>query len=498
MPLTDSQWADEVADIFARLAAGTITEAEAASELGAATADWPTRSLSNAGLAEQLSRFKARVNGLILTDGPPANDLGGVNAIAIDLGARVLYGPKVVSTEWPDGVPFAEGPPGQSIELGVSATHIQWRVEGEDDWIDLYPLADLAGADGQEVSLRTSGGYVQWRLGAGGWANLVALSALTGDDGREIELGASETHIQWRYVRASDWTDLISLSAITPDAIPGPAAWIPVYANVADGARRVQQVADWFGGDGVKPATGQYLGPSGFVATAAEATDIRGAGGSGSGDMLAANNLSDLTDKASARMTLSVYSKAETDAALSGKATPAQITAAIDALLDSAPGALDTLNELAAALGDDPNFAATVTSALAARLQAATTAQVRTGTATDVGVTPAALAAAEGWVDLGNVSGTVTLDCKAGNKFRMVATGAITFADPTNKYDGWSGLISVRQDATGSRVMAMNAAIRKSGSVPVLSTAANAEDQFTAAVQGATAYFYPLLKDFKP
>lgn len=38
-------------------------------------------------------------------------------------------------------------------------------------------------------------------------------------------------------------------------------------------------------------------------------------------------------------------------------------------LIDSAPGTLDTLNELAAALGDDANFATTVTNALAARLQ---------------------------------------------------------------------------------------------------------------------------------
>lgn len=37
----------------------------------------------------------------------------------------------------------------------------------------------------------------------------------------------------------------------------------------------------------------------------------------------------------------------------------------ISAVIDGAPGALDTLNELAAALGDDPNFAATVTTALA-------------------------------------------------------------------------------------------------------------------------------------
>lgn len=35
--------------------------------------------------------------------------------------------------------------------------------------------------------------------------------------------------------------------------------------------------------------------------------------------------------------------------------------AAVAALVDSAPGTLDTLNELAAALGDDPNFATTLT-----------------------------------------------------------------------------------------------------------------------------------------
>lgn len=43
------------------------------------------------------------------------------------------------------------------------------------------------------------------------------------------------------------------------------------------------------------------------------------------------------------------------------------IAAAISGLVDTAPGTLDTLNELAAALGDDPNFATTVTSALAGK-----------------------------------------------------------------------------------------------------------------------------------
>ncbi|HAS1784437.1 TPA: phage tail protein [Enterobacter cloacae] len=49
-------------------------------------------------------------------------------------------------------------------------------------------------------------------------------------------------------------------------------------------------------------------------------------------------------------------------------ATTAFVQAAIAALVNSFPGALDTLNELAAALGNDPNFATTMTNALAGKM----------------------------------------------------------------------------------------------------------------------------------
>ena len=39
-----------------------------------------------------------------------------------------------------------------------------------------------------------------------------------------------------------------------------------------------------------------------------------------------------------------------------------------DNIVDSAPGALNTLNELAAALGDDANFSTTVTNSIATKL----------------------------------------------------------------------------------------------------------------------------------
>lgn len=54
------------------------------------------------------------------------------------------------------------------------------------------------------------------------------------------------------------------------------------------------------------------------------------------------------------------------------------INAAITALVEDAPEALDTLNELAAALGDDPNFAASTATALANRVRF-DTAQTLTG-----------------------------------------------------------------------------------------------------------------------
>ena len=48
--------------------------------------------------------------------------------------------------------------------------------------------------------------------------------------------------------------------------------------------------------------------------------------------------------------------------------TNIQISTAVNGLVDAAPGTLDTLNELAAALGDDPNFATTTANNIAAKV----------------------------------------------------------------------------------------------------------------------------------
>lgn len=196
MPLTDSQWAAEAADIFARLAAGTITEAQAAAELGVATADWPTRSLSNAGLAEQLSRFKARVNGLILTDGPPADDLGGINAIAIDLTAKVFYGPKT-SEGWGTGFSMIGG----VVSFRANGTHLQYQV-GAEGWQNITPLSAIQGPAGTIVS--------------------ATIESLDPDEDPEIELGGT----------ASARTMHFKLpTAIAPDTVDAFMALGPVVAR---------------------------------------------------------------------------------------------------------------------------------------------------------------------------------------------------------------------------------------------------------------------------
>ena len=75
-------------------------------------------------------------------------------------------------------------------------------------------------------------------------------------------------------------------------------------------------------------------------------------------------------------------------------ATETYVNTQVSGLVDSAPAALDTLNELAAALGDDANFSTTMTTALGNRVRVDTASQGLTATQksnarTNIGVDPA-------------------------------------------------------------------------------------------------------------
>lgn len=87
------------------------------------------------------------------------------------------------------------------------------------------------------------------------------------------------------------------------------------------------------------------------------------------GGLQAALNLADVPNKTAARTNLGVYSTTEVDT---------NISTAISGLVDSSPETLDTLNELAAALGDDPNFATTTATAIGVNATAISTHTART------------------------------------------------------------------------------------------------------------------------
>lgn len=102
-----------------------------------------------------------------------------------------------------------------------------------------------------------------------------------------------------------------------------------------------------------------------------------------------------LDGKAAASHTHAISNVTGLQSALDSKATPADVSSAVAAVVNAAPATLDTLKELADALGSDANFSTTVTNALAAKAPIANP----TFTGTVSGVTKA-------MVGLGNVDNT--------------------------------------------------------------------------------------------
>lgn len=478
MALTDAQWADAVATAVARFHTSVTTEAQMSDEIAAATADWPTRTLSNADLAIKISRSLANLTGLIETSGPPDPNMGTLGAMAFDKDALAFYGPKT-EAGWGDARPLDAGPAGPSIEMQVSGGFIQWRVVGDATWINLIATVDLMGADGKEVELQKSATHIQWRyVGDASWIDLVALSDLKGADGREVELQKSATHIQWRYVGASSWTDLVALADITGPA--GPAAWTPVLATVVDGERRVQQIVDWTGGGGTKPTTGKYIGPTGLVDTPAEATDIRGAGGSGSGNV---NGPATSTNNAAA-----VWDG--TTGTLLSNGPNIGVAAAGD-LIRRSDG--DTRYRAAGAVPQSDVTGLTANLAAKADLVAgkvpvaqlpdpptvpvfATVPEIWAASVTDKIVAPKTLNDAMIPTALTISAGTISPDCNAGINFDIASINAnITIANMANKTGkgGRSGSITGKNDATAGRTVSLGTDWKKIGTT-AFPTAANA------------------------
>ena len=143
-----------------------------------------------------------------------------------------------------------------------------------------------------------------------------------------------------------------------------------------------------------------------------------------------------------------------TPSASSDAATKGYVDAEVSALVDSAPGTLDTLNELAAALGDDADFSTTVTNSIATKLPLAggtMTGDITMG-ANAVTSTAAPATADEltrkGYVD---TQDALKLDLAGGTMSGAIAMGTskITgLGDPTANQDAATKAYVDTQDAT--------------------------------------------------
>lgn len=119
-------------------------------------------------------------------------------------------------------------------------------------------------------------------------------------------------------------------------------------------------------------------------------------------------------------------------------ANTAFVKAVVAALVASSPAALDTLNELAAALGNDPNFATTVLTSLAGRIEKANNLSDLSSIATarnNLGLGALAVLADVSYANVNSKlksflalnSGVVDLSAYAGGTITLTAATAFSF-----------------------------------------------------------------------
>ena len=85
-----------------------------------------------------------------------------------------------------------KGDPGPAVELRGTETHVQWRVEGEDDWTDLVAISDLDGPQGEKGDQGDPGPGLEFDIDADrvgvrveGDAEFVYTDPLTGPAGAD-------------------------------------------------------------------------------------------------------------------------------------------------------------------------------------------------------------------------------------------------------------------------------------------------------------------------
>lgn len=141
-------------------------------------------------------------------------------------------------------------------------------------------------------------------------------------------------------------------------------------------------------------------------------------------------------------------------------ATTAYVTTAVNNLINAAPGALDTLNELATALGNDPNFATTINNSLATKapLVSASLTTPNIGVATGTSLTTT------GQITASAASGKVIIGVDAGGSISLGRTDGVA-STPYLDFNSASAAVDfdVRLQASGGNGTAGNGSLTVTG-----------------------------------
>lgn len=175
-------------------------------------------------------------------------------------------------------------------------------------------------------------------------------------------------------------------------------------------------------------------------------------------------------------------------------ATKGYVDTSISNLIASAPGTLDTLNELAAALGDDPNFATTITTSIATKLPLAggtMTGAIAMGGSKITGLgnpTSAQDAATKTYVDtnfLGLSGGTMTGAIDMGSSKIITTYSPVDGHDLTTK----SYVDAIIGSTTSAAASAAAAAVSEANAATSETNAANSASSASSSASAAAASY---------
>lgn len=208
----------------------------------------------------------------------------------------------------------------------------------------------------------------------------------------------------------------------------------------------------------------------------------------GGSSLLAANNLSDLTNVTTARSNLGL-------GALATVTPGTGVATAAAAAVDATAGFI-TYATYQPATGKTLIVSNSLT--LAGTDGTAMTFPAANTTLAGLAITQSFTKAQRGTISALTDGVTITPDFSAANNYSVTLGGNRTLANPTNLTAGQSGVIVITQDGTGSRTLAYGSNWKfPGGTAPTLTTTASAVDVLAYFVESSTRISARLMSDTK-